>query len=139
MKIMIVDDSDTFRDALKLILNKNKEYEIVGEAENGIEAIEQFSRLSPDLILMDIEMPEMNGIEATKRILWQNKNIIFIAITMYKDKAYLTELIGSGFKACIFKNNVFDELDDAIKKVCNGELYYPSGIKMDNEQSNISS
>jgi DNA-binding NarL/FixJ family response regulator len=85
---------------------------------------------------MDIEMPQLNGIEATKQMLWQNNNVYFIAITMYEEKAYLTELIRSGFKACVFKNNVYEELDKAIYKVCNGEFYYPDEIKLQDENIN---
>ncbi len=128
MKIMIVDDSKSFRKALRHILNLNDKYEIIAEAENGKQALDLLKTCTPELVLMDIEMPEMNGIEATKLMLWRNKNIKFIAITMYRDKAYLNEILGAGFRACIFKSNIFDELDEAIETVFEDKYHFPKNI-----------
>jgi len=130
MRTMIVDDNKSFREALKYTLNRKSDYKVVAEAENGKQALELLRKNRPDLILMDIEMPVMNGIEATKLILWKNPKIIVIAVTMYQDKAYLTELIGAGFKACIFKNNIDNELSEAINCIKGGSIYMPTDIKL---------
>ena len=128
MEIMIVDDSKPFRDALSHILNKNDKYEVIAEAENGKQAVDLLDTYLPDLVLMDIEMPEMNGIEATKRMTWKYNHIKFIAITMFKEKAYLLEIIGAGFHGCIFKSNVFDELDNTIETVFKNQYHFPKDI-----------
>lgn len=79
---------------------------------------------------MDIMMPELNGIEATKNLLLQNPKTKVIAVTMHAEKAYLAELIKAGFKGCIFKNKLFEEIKTAITKVKNNKLYFPVDIKI---------
>ena len=80
-------------------------------------------------------MPEMNGIEATKRALWKDKDIKVIAVTNYQDKAYLKTLISAGFRGCVFKNNVFEELESALKKVYEMKFYFPKDIQLDYNES----
>ncbi|MBN1184925.1 MAG: response regulator transcription factor [Bacteroidales bacterium] len=134
MKIMLVDDNQTFLDGLIFLLTNHEEIEIVAVANDGKEALELIKEKVPELVLMDIEMPYLNGIEATKRILWKYPKIKFIAVTMYQDKAYLSELIGAGFKGCIFKNHVVDELEKAIDAVMNGKYFFPEDILLENDR-----
>ena len=134
MKIMLVDDNQTFLDGLRFLIESNKEYKVIAEAHDGKEALDLISKKIPELVLMDIEMPRINGLDATKRILWKFPKIKFIAITMYQDKAYLSELICAGFKGCIFKNHVSDELWKAIKAVSRGKFFFPEDILLENEK-----
>lgn len=131
MRIMIVDDSKAFREATKHLLKSNADYEVVAEAENGKQALEISEKISLDLILMDIEMPIMNGIEACKLMLYQNSSRKIIAITSYQDKMYLNDIISAGFKAFVNKNNVFDGLEEAISNTVEGKLHIPKGLKIE--------
>ena len=79
---------------------------------------------------MDIEMPVIDGIKATKLALWRTRDTKIIAITGFKEKAYLAELIGAGCKGCVFKDGVYDELETAIKTVLKGNFYYPGNMRL---------
>lgn len=114
MRIMIVDDSAAFREATRHLLSKNPICEIVAEAENGIVAIEKHETTKPDIILMDVEMPILNGIEATKQILQIDNHVKIIAVTAYQEGIYLEGLGNIGFTNYVNKNKVFDQLEDAI-------------------------
>lgn len=133
MKIMIVDDSRSFRLALRHLLEKNKKYEIICEAENGRQALDLMNSFVPEIVLMDIEMPIMDGLKAAKLMLWENSKIKFIAITMYRDKAYLDEIMSAGFRACIFKSDVYDEIYNVIDVVSNNNYLFPKNMKIKNK------
>jgi DNA-binding NarL/FixJ family response regulator len=123
MRIMIVDDSATFRDAIRHLLSKNPAHQVVAEAENGKTAIEMSEKHNPDLILMDIEMPIMDGIEATKILLEKNSGLKIIAITAYQERMYLDDILNTGFLGFIYKNNIFDQLENAIESAISGKLF----------------
>ena len=133
---MLVDDNNTFRETFKLIMSRYEDYEIVGEAENGVQALKLLDKIVPDIVIMDIQMPEMNGIEATKRMSWQYPFIKFIAVTMYNDEAYIYKLLQAGFKGCIFKDNVCDELDGALIQLANNKYFFPENIKISSNGKN---
>ncbi len=131
IKIILVDDNDPFRTALKKILINKLQVQIIGEASCGAE-FNQLSNLHlADVILMDIMMPDIDGITLTKKALWDNKYFKFISITMHYDKVYLTSLVEAGFRGCVFKSNIFSEIPDAIKTVMAGKLYFPENILLD--------
>ena len=130
MKLMIVDDNQRFLDGLVFLLSSKKEFQNIVVAHNGNQALEIYERERPDLVLLDIEMPELNGLETAKRMLWIYSAVKLIAITMYHDKAYLTELIAAGFNGCVFKTEVSSKLLNAIKKVMEGKYFFPEGISL---------
>lgn len=130
MKLMIVDDNRRFLDSLVFLLSSKKEFQHIMVAHDGKHALELFDHERPDLVLMDIEMPELNGLETTKKMLWICPTVKFIAITMYHEKAYLTELIGAGFNGCVFKTEVSTKLETAIQKVMEGKYFFPEGISL---------
>ncbi len=132
VSIMLVDDNITFRETFKLIMSRYEDYEIVGEAENGVQALKLLDKFVPDLVFMDIQMPEMDGIEATKRMSWKYPFIKFIAVTMHSNEAYIHKLLKAGFKGCIFKDNVCDELDGALIQLANNTYFFPENIKLNN-------
>jgi two-component system response regulator DegU len=125
MRIMIVDDSSTFREATKLLLERNPVYEIVAEADNGDKAIKLYKHHLPDLVLMDIEMPVMNGIDATKVIMHDHKDAKIIAISAHREKLYLNEALKAGFSGFVYKNNMTEQLYDAITFAYVGKVYLP--------------
>ena len=133
MNFIIVDDNKAFREGLKGFIEAGLGFNVLATFDDGQQFLNDTDYHKADIILMDIEMPNLNGIEATKLALWEWNHLKVIAITNYQSKAYLTELVSTGFKACVFKNSVFDELNKAIKKVNDGELYYPADINLCSE------
>lgn len=124
IKLIIADDHDIFRDGFKLMLSKFPEIVLVGEAGNGRELLELTARLEPDVILTDIKMPVMDGIEATKKIaeLYPGKGII--ALSMYDDDELIVEMLEAGAKGYLIKNAGKEQIIEAIKSVYNGDPYY---------------
>ena len=100
IRILIVDDHAVVRRGLKALLDTEPDMEIVGEAENGREAVEKVERLRPDIVLMDITMPELNGIEATLRIKKSLPEIKILALTMYTNEEYIYQLLNAGASGC---------------------------------------
>lgn len=136
IKIIIADDNKGFREALKFIVNKNKRWHLIGEAENGRQLIEMSELNLADIVLLDLEMPDMDGLTAAKFINWHHNQIKIIAVTMYTDKAYMYELITHGFKGCIFKAQIYDELDLAISKVISKKFHFPKEILINDKNLN---
>ena len=130
MKAIIVDDNKNFREGFRYFLEVEKKIEVMSEAKTGKEAAELKNLRQADIIFMDIEMPEMNGIEATKKILQKNSEIKIIGVTMYTDRAYLETLIEAGFKGFLYKNNLFDDIDNAIREVMHNGFYFPDEVRM---------
>jgi DNA-binding NarL/FixJ family response regulator len=124
IRIMIVDDHEIFRSGLKMVINKLGYAKVVAEAADGMELLEVLQNEETDLILMDIEMPVMNGVEATRKVLEKYPHIKVIALTMYKEDAYIQSMIESGVKGFLIKNIRKDVLDRAIQAVYNGKTYY---------------
>jgi two-component system, NarL family, response regulator LiaR len=128
MKIIIVDDNDLFRMNIKFYLEKKLKHQVIAEARSGNEFLQMHNKHVADIILMDIEMNDTNGIAATKKVL-QNMNLKIIALTMHVEKVFLVELIGAGFKGCVFKTNVYSELENALNDVYAGKFFFPENIK----------
>ncbi|HRO24043.1 MAG TPA: response regulator transcription factor, partial [Promineifilum sp.] len=112
---------------LRLLLEAQPDLAIVGEAENGEEAIRRTAELRPDVVLMDIEMPGMNGIEAARRIKAQSPGTSVLALTMYEDDQYFFEMLRAGASGYVPKRAAPDELASAIRAVSRGEVFiHPS-------------
>jgi len=124
LKILITDDHEIFRKGMMLILSKLEFTEKVFPTSSGQEAISKTIEIKPDIILMDIQMPEMNGIETTKRILelWPEARIL--AISMFGEEKYLQEIVSAGAKGFVLKKSSIDELELAIKTIVEGNNYY---------------
>jgi DNA-binding NarL/FixJ family response regulator len=129
MNIIVVDDNEIFREGLKHYLHNVLNHNVIAMAENGVEFL-KLDASKANVILMDIEMPKLNGVEVVKKALWKDKNLKFIAITNYTNKAYLLQLIGAGFKACVFKANIYEEITHAIASVMDNQMHFPKGIKI---------
>jgi len=123
LKIMIVDDHAIVRQGLCLLLEKEPDMEVIAEAENGVMAIQRANEFLPDVIVMDISMPEMNGIEATRRIMVENSNIKVLALSMESDRRFVVEVLQSGAKGYILKDSAFAELAVGIRVVAHDEPY----------------
>lgn len=126
MKILLVDDHLIVRDGIKLVLQSDPGLELVGEAGNGQEAVVLCHDLQPDVIIMDIDMPVMNGIDAVKEIRKTNKDVKIIILTMYEKESFLLDGISSGINGYLYKMASMDELLQAVHSVYSGmEIYSP--------------
>lgn len=125
--LFIVDDHPVFRAGLKTILMNESDFTIVGEAQSGEEAINKLKTVTPDIIVMDINMPGKDGIETTREIKKGNPTIKILLLTMYSDEAYLKEGLEAGAQGYVLKRAVDTELITAIRIVLNNEHYiYPT-------------
>ena len=127
--VLLVDDHDLFRDGLKGMLHKIDEITVVGEATNGLEAIEKYKELKPDMIIMDISMPLKNGIKATEEIRVEDTEIKILALSMNDDQRNITKMLGAGANGYILKTCREDELLEAVEKVASGEYYFSKDVK----------
>lgn len=119
IKVIIADDSDFVRDGMRIILSVDEEFEVIGCASNGREAIEIAKDNAPDIFLMDIQMPEMDGIEATKYIVENNLGKVLI-LTTFDDDELVQQAISNGAKGYLIKNHTPEHLKQMIKSVYNG-------------------
>jgi DNA-binding NarL/FixJ family response regulator len=134
LKIIIVDDSNVFKESIKYYLEKMLSHEVINMAGNGVEFLKIEDSYEADVILMDIEMPLLNGFETAKRALYENPALKLIAVTNYSDRVYLVDLISAGFKACIFKSNIYQELEKVFSKLHSKKLCFPKNIMLMNNQ-----
>lgn len=124
IRVIIVDDHEIFRSGLKMVINKLGYAKVVAEAGDGAEFLALLEHEETDLVLMDIEMPVMNGIEATKKAIEKYPSLKVIALTMYKDDAYIQSMMEAGVKGFLIKNIRKEVLDRALQAVYNGKTYY---------------
>lgn len=128
IKVVLVDDNKAFLEGLEALLENEEKFEIIGKFISGKELL-KFEKLNcVDLLLLDVEMPELNGIQTAKLVNFDYPNMKMIAITMYQDKVYLTQLIESGFVGFVNKADVTDDLFDTIDEILKGELRFPETI-----------
>jgi len=127
-KIIIVDDHDMFREGVKVLLGKSQKIEFVGEALNGEEFLKLLKNVKPDVVLMDIAMPVMNGIEATSAAVKQYPDIKILALSMFGEEEYYYKMIQAGVKGFVLKSSGIRELEHAIEEVVKGSSYFSSEL-----------
>jgi len=125
---MIVEDHDLFRSGLKRAIDEIKNLELVGEAENGAVFLELLKETRPDIILMDIKMPVMDGIEATEQALKIDPSLKIIALTIFGEEEFLYTMIQKGIFGFMLKSTSINELGRAIQQVSNGQQYFSPEI-----------
>ena len=123
-KIIIVDDHRLFRNGLKFILGEIEVVEVIGEASNGKEFLDLIQYIKPDLVLMDISMPEMNGVEACRIAIERYPDIKILVLSMFGEDAYYNTMIDIGVKGFILKDTDNSELKTAIQSILNGNSYF---------------
>jgi two-component system response regulator NreC len=127
IRILIADDHTIFRSGLRLLLTSEEDYEVIGEAENGEQAVELAAQLRPDVILMDIGMPGLNGYEATKRIKDQQPEVSILVLTMHRSEEYFFQMLEAGASGYVLKGAETNELIRAVRTVASGEVFlYPT-------------
>lgn len=127
-KIIIVDDHLIFRQGLISIITSENIATVVGEASNGIEFIELISKMKPDIVLMDIDMPHMNGLDATEKAIKLIPELKIIVFSMFSDEEYYHKMIERGVKGFILKTSGINELENAIHEVMKGESYFSNEL-----------
>lgn len=131
LKIIIVDDSKVFLEALQENIKKVVGCVVIGVHYNGKELVESPYLKEADLILSDIEMPEMNGLEAARRVNYKFPKIHMIALTVHVEKFHMQEIIEAGFKGFIHKPEVSKKLSSVIKAVVKNKFVFPDNLKLD--------
>ncbi len=127
IKILVVDDHAIMRDGIRALLSLHNDLEIVGEASEGKEAIEKVQELGPDVVIMDVAMPGMDGLEATRRIRKKNPKVKVLVLTQHDNREYILSAIKAGTSGYVPKRAVGAELVSAIRAVNKGESFlYPS-------------
>jgi DNA-binding NarL/FixJ family response regulator len=123
-KILIADDHAMVRDGVKNLIRQNKDLVVIGEARSGNETLELYDQLQPDLLILDISMPDVNGMEVSRAILTKNPNANIVILSMYEDEDYISRCLEYGVKGYVVKNESGSELDYAIKSVLQGKNYF---------------
>jgi DNA-binding NarL/FixJ family response regulator len=127
-RILLADDHQMFREGLKSVLLSETDFMVAGEAGNGLEAVDLSRDLAPDIVVMDISMPEMNGIEATRRIHAESPDVKIIILSMHTEKHFILGALKAGASGVVVKNSASAELVIAIEAVASGKTYLSPSI-----------
>ena len=128
IKVLLVDDHAVVRDGIRARLESSADFSVVGEAVNGREAIQKVEELEPDVVLMDISMPVMNGMDAARYLRESHPETKVVILTMHEHKEYIQGVIRCGAQGYIVKDVTAQEMISAIKTVMSGETYYSSCV-----------
>jgi DNA-binding NarL/FixJ family response regulator len=123
IRILLADDHAVVRQGFRMILSGQPDMEIVGEAGTGREAVELAERLKPEVVVMDVSMPELNGIEATRRLAASTPHTRVLALSMHKDSVYVREILRAGARGYLLKDSLAADLVSAVRAVASGEGY----------------
>lgn len=123
IRVVIADDHHLVRQGLRALLESNPEVKVIGEASTGFEAVEQAEKLNPDVVVMDLSMPRLDGVQAASRILDLNASIQVVIVSMHADTAIIHNLVRRGVKGYLLKDALADELMLAIRSAAAGKLY----------------
>ncbi len=126
--IMIVDDHALFRNGLKLLLNAFDNFKVVAEASNGLEFLETIKVIPVDVVLLDIEMPEMDGIKAAQKALKEKPDLKIITLSMYGDEEYYYKMVEAGVVGFLLKDSDIDEVHAALVSVMDGKNYFSQDL-----------
>lgn len=123
VRILLADDHQIIIEGLRALLEKHSEVEVLAETDNGREAVKLARNLAPDVVVMDVAMPDLNGIDATRQILSENPKVKVIALSMYSKRQFIVKMLEAGAVGYLLKDCAFQELANAIRTVTNGDIY----------------
>jgi DNA-binding NarL/FixJ family response regulator len=127
-RILLVDDFTMIRETLRTLLETQPFLEVVGDTDDGRKALELVRKLSPDIVIMDVTMPSLNGIEATHKIISEFPNVKVIALSLHHEQSFVAAMLSAGALGYVLKESLFDELVQAIRTVADGKVYLSSKI-----------
>ena len=128
IRILLADDHSVVRQGFKMILSSQVDMEVVGEAGNGREAVDLAEQLQPDVIVMDVAMPELNGIEATRRLAASVPHTRVLALSMHKDSTYVREILRAGARGYLLKDSFDADLLAAVRAIAKGDGYLSPSV-----------
>jgi DNA-binding NarL/FixJ family response regulator len=128
LRILLADDHKMVREGLRVLLDSQPGMRVVGEAANGKEAVQKANELKPDIVVMDLSMPELNGLQATELLRAQNPEIKVIALTAHEDESYLRQLCKAGAVGYVLKRSPANELVQIISLVAKGQVYFEPSL-----------
>ncbi len=128
IKILLADDHTILRKGLRLLLEREAEFKVIGEASNGREVVDAVDRDAPDVVIMDIAMPMMNGIEATKRISEGHPKTAVIILSVHSDEAYVLRALKAGARGYLLKDSAEGDLIQAVRAVAAGKAYFSPAV-----------
>lgn len=128
IRVMIVDDHKIIREGLRALIAGQADMEVCGEAADGRSAVDLAAALKPDVMVMDLSMPDMNGIEATERVLQENPRTRIVALSVHSDSRFVDGVLKSGATGYLLKDCAFEEVVRAIKAVTVGQVYLSPGV-----------
>jgi two-component system, NarL family, response regulator NreC len=127
-RVLLADDHGIVRQGLRSVLSRDRTLEVVGEAADGREAVRLAEALNPDIVIMDVTMPQLNGIEATAQIIKRDRKVGVIILSMHLDETYLMRALTAGAKGYLLKDSAEVDLLRAIQSVCNGKPFFSPAI-----------
>ena len=127
-RVLIADDHQILREGLRSLLDKEPDIEVIGEARNGRGAVALARELQPDVVVMDVAMSDMGGIEATRQLTAKTPGVKVIALSMHSDRRFVVGMLGAGAFGYLLKDSAFDELAHSIRTVITNEIYLSPGI-----------
>src|SRR5262245_9008323 len=135
IRVLLVEDHETVREGLRMLLDSQPDIEVVGEAANGRVAVEYSGRFRPHVVIMDLSMPEMNGLAATQAIKRESPETAIVALTRHDDAAFVDELKKAGASAYVLKQSPSRELLDAVRNAATGGTYLDASLRARTERS----
>ena len=127
-RVLIADDHKIFREGLRALLENQENIEVLGEADNGRMLVKMTKKYQPELVIVDVAMPDMNGIEAARQIRMIDKNIRLLALSMHSDSRFVMQMLQAGAMGYLLKDCAFDELTLAMNTVSKNQIYLSPGI-----------
>jgi len=128
IRVLVADDHGIVREGLKFVLQQSPDFEVIGEAEDGRTAVSLAEKLMPDVVVIDIGMPQLNGIDATAQILRRSPGSKVLILSMHEDEVYLVRALAAGVKGYLVKGSAFGDLPGAVRTVMGGKCFFSPSI-----------